>query len=532
MVCSVPVKFLFYNPILQGTRTVNATGDGYSISLSWYKAAISPPYYKLYYNIYYSSFQESVFTEGVKFIAPSTIDQVLLEGIFKPGDIYFFAVRPTGFEPNTFLFDSLPDAGNGLKIYPESLLADTITATDTIIPLIDVTSFPPYGLIQIGYEAIKYSSVDLVNNLLILSSVADRGVYGSTPRIHTPDGYDGSLYHNPLVYMFKGFEDGNISIGLAENKFKEQYAYTNTDGYRDRQDILTSDKDVTIVENSNDGFPIFDYAGWRRTDPADMLAGKCIGSYYGGEYGCADGYDSDGRIRGLSFQDINNQRQEVLLNVTGEPVVLFKRMWKGKTSKQYDSSRENTIYRGFDNYGTEFVSGYEQYFNSRRSDGRIMVRFGPTKENYERQEPGIENVFVPNCWTLVTPALKDGDFIIRFNEDGSEEWRYEVLDVDRNRTVLLESGAQKFTVSRVRKTDPIYQVRAIRDTSMFPKELLTGVGSAGKLLPHLHRIVVNEGILTVSQINQMTSISNGHNHAIVNGVVQTVLGHTHSIILP
>jgi hypothetical protein len=67
---------------------------------------------------------------------------------------------------------------------------------------------------------------------------------------------------------------------------------------------------------------------------------------------------------------------------------------------------------------------------------------------------------------------------------------------------------------------------------MFPKELLTGVGSAGKLLPHLHRIVVNEGILTVSQINQMTSISNGHNHAIVNGVVQTVLGHTHSIILP
>ena len=275
-------------------------------------------------------------------------------------------------------------------------------------------------------------------------------------------------------------------------------------------------------------------SGYRRTSPKDLLAGKCLGTYFGGELGCADGYESTGGLRGVSVQDQMLQRQEMLLETDGDDCILFKRMWKGKVSKHYDDAKENTAYRGLDNHGTALVGGYEQYFYPRRSDGRIKVRFSPTKENYERQEAGIENVFTVNCWTLVIPVVKDGDFIIRFNKDGTEEWRYEVLDVERNKTLLMDTGLQKFTVARVRKTDPIYTVSAIRDTSMFPKELLTGMGMVsgpGGIPLHAHRIVVNEKVLAVQQINQTTSIAQGHTHDIINGVVQNSLGHTHSIVL-
>ena len=163
-----------------------------------------------------------------------------------------------------------------------------------------------------------------------------------------------------------------------------------------------------------------------------------------------------------------------------------------------------------------------------------MFRFGPTKEDFKRDESGLENSFIPNCWTLVTPTIKDGDFIIRFNQDGTEEWRYEIIDVDRNRTLLQESGAQKFTAVRVRKTDPICQVRSILDTSKIPSEILTSIGMVpgpGGIPPHVHRCVINEKTKSISQINQLTSVDQGHSHSIINGVVIAVLDHDHKIVI-
>ena len=209
-------------------------------------------------------------------------------------------------------------------------------------------------------------------------------------------------------------------------------------------------------------------------------------------------------------------------------------MWSGKQSRHTSSTRENTTYRGIDTYGTSLVTGYEQYFNPRESDGKILVRFGPTKEDLKREEAGVENSYIANCWTLVTPTITDGDFIIRFNQDGTEEWRYEIVEVDRNRTMLFESGAQKFTAIRVRKTDPIYQVRSIRDTGTLPSEVLTSIGMVigpGGIPAHMHRCVVSEKTTSVHQINQITSIDQGHNHFVTNGVVGTILNHTHKILL-
>lgn len=537
MACNPPVTIRTFDRSLHGLRTVACLGDGYSVALQWHRAYQSPSNWDLVYNLYWSTNKADVFTEGVKFVVPGDQLEATIRGGFKRGDIYYFAVRGAGHEPGTLDFDALPESEDqpGLRMYPEAALREDITATDLVIPLDDASGFPPTGIVLIGAEPIAYSSLDLVDNNLILTDIEQRGLYGYEARFHTTDGYDG--YHNfdnPFVVLWRGFEDNNTVIGLEEIKFENQYARTNEDGYRGRVDILTASKELNVTDDENANFPPYDQTGWDRTHMEDYLSGKCVGTYFGGEYGCADGYEGDEPIRGLSIQDHMNMREEYLLELTGEPVMLFRRMWEGKESCLHDAARENTIYRGFDNHGTTLVSGYSQFFNPRRSDGKILVRFGPTKEDLKREDSGIENTFIPNCWTLVYPGIQDGDFIIRFNQDGTEEWRYEIIDVERNRVLLHETGQQKFTAVRVRKTDPIYQVRAIRDTSMFPSELLTGIGSVpgpGGIPPHMHRIVINEDITVVSQVDQMTSIERGHNHPVINGVVQTVLGHTHEIIL-
>ena len=111
----------------------------------------------------------------------------------------------------------------------------------------------------------------------------------------------------------------------------------------------------------------------------------------------------------------------------------------------------------------------------------------------------------------------------------------QILNVTRNVLMNGQSGAQRFNAQRVRKTDPIYMWRAIRDTSTMPTTVTTSIGllcgANGAFIPHTHNIVINEGIVTLAQVNQTTSVSEGHNHTVYNGVVQDSIGHTHTIVL-
>lgn len=531
MSCFNPMP-LYANPPFRGLRLAASLGDGYTVRLNWYKAIPDRTDYTLAYNLYYSSIREDVFTEGIKYVVidPNQVDGYIRE--LKPGDVYYFAVRATEFESSRVNLSQLPMA-EGYRTYPAGELLTNMAFDSTYIHVRDVELFPNYGIVQVGAEIIGYSSRDLVDGYLI-TSVAERGLYGTEPRLHTTDGYDGvRWYDDPLVNYFKGFEDDNVAVETEHNAFDAKYAWNSIDGYKAINNDGILGIDPQPVEDSQEDFLRYCFSGYRRTHPADLLAGKCIGTYYGGEQCCADGYDGVARrIRGLTFQDHNNQREEILLETTGEPVVLVRRQWSGNTSIHYTNTRENTAYRGLDNHGTHMVTGYEQFFNSRRSDGRIMVRFGPAKEDLIRTEAGLESEMTFECWTMAFPPIRDSDFLIRFYEDGAEEFRYEVIDVTRNKTVLLETGAQKFTVKRVRKTDPIYQFGTIRDTSTIPTDVYTSLAGNASIVPHLHRVRINEGIVTLSQINQTTSINEGHNHPVRNGVVEVVLGHSHDLMLP
>lgn len=350
---------------------------------------------------------------------------------------------------------------------------------------------------------------------------------------HTVDGYDGYNTWSPIVSMFTPGESviyDQIYVCLSRFEYPN-FSYTVIDGYAQVPiDYLSTD--TSAADAANVDFPMYDYSGYNRTDPVQLLDGTCVGSYIGGQMGCIDAYGNFNMVRGLSLQDQNTQREDMLLSVTGQPAVLIKRQQTGIICSCYLSTSEYPDDRCPFCYGTKFVFGYEQYFNPRESDGRIEVRLGPTAENLKMYEAGLESEFPVDMWTLTVPTIKTRDVLVIFDQDDNESFRYEVGDVIRNQTILGQTGGQHLKTFRVRKTDPIYQIRIFRDTSDFPQTLNTTLGFTPGIPPHTHTIQVNEKVLAVSQLNQTTGISQGHNHPIVNGVVQTVLGHTHGIILP
>lgn len=523
----------YLNPVRSGLDQVISNGDGVSIYLKWFQAYPNKDGYQIAYHIYYSTIKENIFYEGVKYIS---IDESLEANILDltPGQQYFFCVRAVEYNPLEFDLSVLPIAYDNLRIYPSSLLRSNITASSTVIPLLDVTDFPPIGVIKIGAELIKYYIVDSINNNLVLSGISDRGYGGTSIRNHNVDGYDGYFMYNPAVTIYTlGELTAYDHIFVSQSRFEyPNYSATLEDGYKQvTKDLLTSD--LSASDAYNEDFPSYDYAGYHRGDPTQLVAGECVGSYIMGEYGCIDEFGNVNLYRPQSLQDTNTQRQEMLLTVTGRPAVLIQRMRTGIVCSCYQPSREYADDRCPKCHGGKFVLNYSQYFNPRRSDGRIMVRIGPAAENNKMYEAGLESEFPIDCWTLTVPTIKNRDIIVLFDQDGNEEYRYEVMEVTRNNTVLELMGGQKFRALRIRKTDPAYQIKIFRDTSDMPAKVNTGIGFTSVIPPHTHTIVRNEK--DPSKWEQNTSVSQGHNHQVIfeggNLIVKEVLGHNHTIII-
>lgn len=1071
-----------------GLTRVSSLGDGYTINLTWFQAYPNVQTNKIAYHIYYTTNSERLipgteypdaFFEGVKLVV---IDGSLEVNVINltPGQEYWFSVRPVEYDPTIFDLSLLPVSHDNVRFYPSSLLRQNMTATDLIVPLMDVEGFPGVGVVKVGIELIQYLAVDTVNNNLIVmgatgptgghlvlqsnnlfylpattnvgqgtidsltlvqgavnqvwnirciwvqydssnnpipgtakfeaigsitgppvdgygnfftwtvdGSMVSNGYlsfsitetttfipgdnfnvqvagvipgvrggrgYNMTPITpHYINGFDGYHYYNPLVFGFTLTEDTIYDKMYAcTSRFEyPNFPFTIIDGYRQVPiDYLSTDD--SAADAANVTFPMYDYCGYHRTDPVQLLNGTCVGSYFGGQQGGIDANGNYNLFRGLSLQDQNTQRQDVELSVTGQPAVLIKRQQTGITCSCYLSTSEypddrcpfcfaegtlvrtefgylpieqikigdkvlssdgyfhkvlktfqrpytgevqfikssvsanpiiatpehpfltmrghhgqnnfcgpnsnckeyikrgdgfgtstsrqlpsgkwwaraqlkgqkrvslgsfitceeaekaihqykkdglipghmldwddaqninkkdwlvakypvencdveqvnipshflkkthlgqrrlgdtsfildeeflwvigmylaegsssvsginfslhakeihfkerlisffskhgfnprcrmsskngivvdvssrnlgqwfpqwlghlcynkrvpeelmklpvektwaliNGIYDGdgsksdheigqtseilalqisellhrvgeqplirssihstltpkgnqrrkcyhinwaedtltnknrkgrwiFEDqvlaqvkhskkeyysglvynlevegdhtyivqgvvvhncYGTKFVFGYEQYFNPRESDGRIMVRLGPTAENLKMQEGGLESTFPVDMWTLTVPTIKTRDIIVLFDQNNNESFRYEVGDVVRNNIILGLDGGQHLKTFRIRKTDPAYQVRIFADTSSFPQVVNTTLGFTLGIPPHAHQITRNEH--DPSTWSQTTQLSQGHSHPVIiqNGlpVVMEVLGHTHQIIV-
>lgn len=376
-----------------------------------------------------------------------------------------------------------------------------------------------------------YFTVKVIGMLFVNGG---RGYNNTIATLHDTNGWDGYRRWDPFVIFWPiETEAQNDTVYECWNRFDiHHWPFTIEDGYHQKtKDILTTN--LTYSDDVNTGFPAYDYSGYHRTDPVQLLNGTCLGTYIGGRQGCPDGYAGVGRVlSGLSIQDQNLARQEVLLSTTGEPVCLIKRRWTGITCKcmlpynEYPEARCNLC------YGSGIEVGWEQFFNPRRSDGRIMVRFSPVVDDLMATDSGLESTMQPDCWTLCVTSLKDRDFIIRFDENNDEEFRYEILNVTRNKLLLNQTGVQKFVAQRIRKTDVLYQVKTFDNSEYMPTTLQTSISSSTGIPPHNHSFQIsNDKTTSLSQINQLTGVAAGHNHTIFAGKVLPTLGHSHEILI-
>ena len=153
-------------------------------------------------------------------------------------------------------------------------------------------------------------------------------------------------------------------------------------------------------------------------------------------------------------------REEVLLDQSGEPVILLKRIWDGETCSCSDSRRMHPKIKSCKKcYGTGYAGGFSQYDYKRRSDGRVMVAFGDTTEDLKLGlHTHLEQAYEPQCWTLPNPAIKDRDLIVRFDFNDDVEYIYEVLDVTREKLFYRHFTRQRLKLKRLEKTDIVYTV--------------------------------------------------------------------------
>ena len=226
---------------------------------------------------------------------------------------------------------------------------------------------------------------------------------------------------------------------------------THQDGYGfDRminsEGVLVSDYSA----NDNLFFQGYDFCGFHDGRPDQTLSGKDdCGSYLGGE---VEGF------RGFDLYERLIQQEEILLDSTGEPAILLKRIWNGLTCPCMDPRKVSPKIRSCPEcFGTGFVEGYSQYNYLRRKDRRIMVSFDETPEDlFYGEKEHLQQKYEPGAWTLPMPAIRDRDVLVRFDLNDNIGFFYEVLEVSRETIFNRKSGRQKLRLIRLDKTDIMY----------------------------------------------------------------------------
>lgn len=532
----------FFPPTDLGLVAALDEGTGTEIELTWEQAYPYDEDNVVYYNVYVANKRADVFDGYPEFIVENT--SAIIGGI-APGDLMFFGVRATEFDPNLFAAAGLSQAGTNLFFYPDAYVDAYVSTTALVVSSSSISGFPDFGILRIRDELLAYSSKNQVPPGFVIRSDG-RGYDGTTAMVHNAG--EG-------IYLYPGRQDGNTIIAQAAPTFqKPNYAITyiqrdgyEPDDYRDGYDGYAyvdgylRVKQETVDSLTTDGtnndasgeFPRFDYCGSYRThSPLSFMEGQCTGTYWGGVQLKIDPENpsNNRRVRVPDVRTHMLQREELLLETTGEPFVLLRRMWTGVRCPCFMQRREQPDKRCPNCHGVGFTQGYTQFFNPRRPDRRILVRIDPATDDLSIVDRGgLEPVYEPNGWTLPFPAIKDRDILIRFNPDNTEAWRYYVLNVTRNRAFFTQTGAQRLALKRAPKNDILYQFPVTRDTSPTPVTGKTTVDTAPAVPAHQHSIVIPHDV-SIATLKTATLEAEGHNHVIFNGVVQEVLNHTHTII--
>jgi len=445
-------------------------GDGSTVGLRWDYATVPPGFSTTYYQVYKSNDLKTIYDRPL-FI--TTANEATLNGI-TPKEGFYYGVRAAYFLAD-FTTSGMTEPSPGLFQVPEptELLDNLIQGALGPIQVTSTAGFPASGLLRIGHEIMKYSS--LTANSFTISA---RDVFALAWTEDLPAG--------AAVEMFRGVDDAtnyfwrlNTSwdgYGLAALPLEPGDGYwgfgylQDPDGYRNFP-VAPQNEDHSIQEEDAENAEPFDYCGLRSNDQSQVLSGDFCAPKTPHGSGTYHGNSMLGQAGGIDLYEGNLQRQEMLLGITGEPFVLLRRKWTGKVCPRISHRTEHPEARCSLCFGTSFEGGYERYINTRllrpaeeNPNGFINLRIGPYQDELDLVDSrgfSTEKTDL-NGWTTAVPTIRDRDILIRYvfdYETGAvrEEFRYEVLTVRRNRIALGKDGSQHLTLKRLNPTEEIYK---------------------------------------------------------------------------
>lgn len=416
----------------QGIERVSDIGRGDALFVEWNK-----PIKRIYKNdvfilLYENEFRLNVFDKPKYLCLPEPRETII--GGLEAGITLSYGARALELPEDVLDPTGMSSVNTGVYLIPEDTRVITLFGASDLLLFVESTDgFPDSGLLIIGRETIRYTSVDRTNHSFAIPANG-RGLLNSSPGVYLPDD---------VVKMFVNCTDANTVIVMATPTHQDGY---NFDRFVNGEGVLVSDY------SANDAifFQGFDFCGWHDPVPDQALNGvNDCGSYLGGE---VDGF------RGFNLLDRMLANEEVLLNTTGEPTILLKRIWDGFTCDCVDLRKVSPKIRSCPEcYGTMYRGGYTQFFYPRRQDRRIMVSFDETPEDlFYGEKEHLQQDYEPSAWTLPIPAIRDRDILVRFDLLDEVGFFYEVLNVSREVIFNRRSGRQKLSLKRLDKTDIIY----------------------------------------------------------------------------
>jgi len=172
---------------------------------------------------------------------------------------------------------------------------------------------------------------------------------------------------------------------------------------------------------------------------------------------------------GRSVLDEHINRLERLIDARGEYVTLVKRILDGEYCSCYNPvTKEIRRKYCLECYGTRIVGGFQLFVNRGREDGKITIASPFNDEEVSWEEWGRDVKSEKEYWTLPYFPLENGhttfsyDFMICYNEDGTELGRYYITAVKPSRSVGNKITYQKFAAR-------------LADRPTFEKDVHTGL---------------------------------------------------------
>lgn len=418
----------------QGIEKVSDIGDGNTVDISWHQPATRSYQSEAFALIFQNEKRLEVFDDLPQYIAKVGLREGHIPNL-DTGKSYSFGVRALEAYKDTIDLTGMEEVdSDGIYVVPEgTTVSSVVEASDNIIYVDSVTGYPKAGFLIIGREIIRYNGIIESDNAFLVTPNG-RGVSDTVPGIYL---------EGDEVKLFLKCADNNTVIVMSTPTYHDGYGF---DRQRNAVGLVVTD----YTDNDSKFATPYDFCGYHKPEPYKTLNGQddCP-SYLGGIFG---------GFRGMSLFDRLVAREEVLLNTTGEPVILLKRIWDGQTCSCMDSRRTHPKVKSCGEcYGTGYVGGYAQYVNNRRNDKLVVLSFGDTLEDLKLgAHESLQQEMEPKAWTIPIPAIRDRDLIVRFDFTGDVEFVYEVLNVTKEKSVFRHFTRQSISLKRMDKTDIIY----------------------------------------------------------------------------